>query len=199
MAELLSSLSGRFACRQFTSQTLADAQLGLILEAGRIAPSAFGIEPWRFISVRSATAKEKVASACFNQPPAATAPVLIAIVALVGATVPGSAFAEARLKAEAGDMPLDELREMYRGFYVQIEPRNWAIAQCNFAAAQMMVQATAMGLASCPMGGFEEPALAAALGLDQDEVPALVMAIGNCVHAQGERRRRGMDEILSVL
>lgn len=198
MAELLSSLGGRFACRQFKSQPVTEAELGLVLEAGRIAPSAFGMEPWRFVAVKSAAAKDKVAAACFNQSPAATAPVMIAIVARVEASAPGTVFSEARLLAEAGSMPMEELREMYRGFHAQIEPQSWAIAQCNFAAAQMMVQATALGLATCPMGGFDEAALAAALGLAKGEVPALVLALGHCAQAQGERRRQGMDEVVTV-
>ena len=199
MSELLPSLKGRFACRQFESKPPSDGELALILEAGRIAPSAFGIEPWRFVMAQSSQAKEKVVAACFNQVPAATAPVMIAIVALAGATEPGSAFAEARLQAEAGDMPLDDLRDMYREFYTRIEPGNWTTAQCNFAAAQMMIQATALGLASCPIGGFDETALSAALALAPDEVPALVLAVGHCALKQGERRRRGMNEILSTV
>ena len=199
MAELLSSLGGRFACRQFKSQPVTEVELGLVLEAGRIAPSAYGIEPWRFIVAQTAPAKDKVAAACFNQSPATTAPVMIAIVARIEAAAPGTAFSEARLLAEAGSMPIEELREMYRGFHAQIEPKSWAIAQCNFAAAQMMVQATALGLATCPMGGFDEAALAAALGLPQGETPALVLALGHCAQAQGERRRQGMDEVVTAI
>ena len=101
MAELLSSLGGRFACRQFKSQPVTEAELGLVLEAGCIAPSAFGIEPWRFIVAQTAPAKDKVAAACFNQSPAATAPVMIAIVARVEAAAPGTAFSEARLLCPA--------------------------------------------------------------------------------------------------
>lgn len=199
MSELLPSLKERFACRQFENNPLSDAELGLILEAGRIAPSAFGIEPWRFVVVQSGQAREKVVAACFNQVPAATAPVMITIVALAGATDPGSAFVEDRLRAEAGDMPLDDLRDMYREFYARIEPGNWTTAQCNFAAAQMMIQATALGLASCPIGGFDETALSAALALAPNEVPALVLAVGHCALKQGDRRRRAMNEILSTI
>ena len=197
MAELLSSLKGRFACRQFTDEPVPGEQFERVMEAGRIAPSAYGMEPWRFIAIRSPAARRNVAAACYNQPAASTAPELIAVVALAEALTPGSAFVEARLAAEAGGPPPEELREAYRGLYAQIEPRSWAIAQCNFAAAQMMIQATALGLASCPIGGFDEAALASALGLTPGEVPALLLALGHCAQTQGARRRRSMDEILS--
>ncbi len=198
MAELLNALGRRFSCRQYTGEPVADAELNLVLEAGRIAPSAFGMEPWRFIVVRSPAVKEKVAAACFDQPAAAGVPLMIAIVALAGVLEPGSAYVEARLTAEAGGQPPPrELREAYRGMHAQIDPRGWAIAQCSFAAAQMMVQAASMGLATCPMGGFDEAALARALGLAGGEIPALMLALGHCGEARGERRRRGMDEIVT--
>lgn len=200
MAQLLSSISKRFSCRQYTKEPVSQAELGVILEAGRIAPSAFGMEPWRFVVVQSTAAREKVASACNGQEPATTAPVMIVVVALVDELAPGSDFVEARLRAEAGgNPPQDELHEAYRDMHGQTNPRDWALAQCNFSAAQMMIQATALGLASCTMGGFDEQALSAALNLVHGEVPALVLAIGHCAEAQGERRRRGMDEILSIL
>jgi nitroreductase len=199
MAELLSALTGRFSCRQFEGRAVADDELERVLEAGRIAPSAFGMEPWRFVVLKSPAARGKVVAACFGQAPAASAPLMIAIVALVEALAPGSAFVETRLTAEAGGPPPLELREMYRGFHAQVEPKSWAVAQCNFAAAQMMVEATALGLATCPMGGFDEAALTAALGLSSAEVPALVLALGHCGEAQGERRRRGMDELVTVI
>lgn len=196
MADLLPALTGRFACRSFTGKAVSDADLQTVLEAGRIAPSGFGMEPWRFMVVRTAEARSRVASACFDQPPAATAPVLIAVIALVEALQPDSAYVQARLEAEAGGGPVpDELKAAYRGFYDHTDVRNWAIGQCNFAATQMMIQATSLGLATCPIGGFDEAALAAALDIPAGEVPALVLALGYCAGQQGERRRKLISEI----
>jgi nitroreductase len=196
MADLLPALTGRFACRSFTDRVVTDRALQTILEAGRIAPSGFGMEPWRFMVVGTSEAGSKVASACFNQPPAVTAPVLVAVIALVDALWPDTAYVQARLHAEAGGGPVpDELKAAYRGFHEHADVRNWAIGQCNFAAAQMMVQAASMGLATCPIGGFDEAALAAALNLPSGEVPALVLAVGHCADRQGERHRKTMEEI----
>jgi len=199
MAELLSALRGRFSCRQYGMTPVADDELNLVLEAGRIAPSAVGMEPWRFVVVQSPEARAKVAAACFDQPAAASAPLMIAVVALVEALAPGSDYVEARLAAEAGGPPSEELRQVWRALYAENEPKPWAVGQCHFAAAQMMVQAASMGLATCPMGGFDEAALTKALELPKGEAPALVLALGHCAGKQGERRRRGMDEVVTVI
>lgn len=196
MADLLLALTRRFACRTFTDQAVSEAALQAILEAGCIAPSGFGMEPWRFMVIRTAAVKSLMTSACFNQAPVASAPVLIAVIALVDALQPDSAYVQARLEAEAGGGPApDELKSAYRGFHKHADVRNWAIGQCNFAAAQVMVQATSLGLATCPIGGFDEAALSAALSLPVGEVPALVLAVGHCAQPQGERRRKSMREM----
>ena len=59
----------------------------------------------------------------------------------------------------------------------------WAQGQCNFAAAQLLLQATHMGLGSCPIGGFDSPALATAAAIPAGEVPAQVIALGHCRYA----------------
>lgn len=200
MADLLPALTTRFACRSFMDEAVAEPALRTILEAGRIAPSGFGMEPWRFVIVSSAAIKSRLATACFNQTPVASAPVLIAVVALVKALQLDSAYVQSRLEAEAGGGPVpDELKAAYRGFHEHADARNWAIGQCNFAAAQMMVQASSLGLATCPIGGFDEAALAAALNLPSGEVPALVLAVGHCADRQGKRRRKTMEETCQKL
>lgn len=199
MAQLLSSICGRFSCREFAAEPISKEMLESVIEAGRIAPSGFGMEPWRFIVVQSSAARVNVEVACQNQAPVTTAPVLIALVALVDALAPDSDFVEARLTAEAGGPPPPELQENYRNFYESSDVRGWAIGQCNFAAAQMMTQATALGLASCAIGGFDEQALALALGLGQGEIPALVLALGHCAQQQGERKRRPVQDLLQII
>jgi nitroreductase len=200
MAELLSSIGRRYACRKFHGRPVDSHELKLVLEAGRIAPSAFGIEPWRFVVVQSPAARAKVAAACYGQEPVVSAPVLIAIVAEYGVLDPDSAFVEARLTAESdGSPPSQELRGMYRDFHGRTDLKAWSLAQCNFAAVQMMVQAAGMGLATCPVGGYDEEALGALLGLVEGETPALVLALGHCAEPQGERHRRTLDEIVTTI
>ena len=197
MTELLPALEKRFACRGFDGNAVQEVQLDSILEAGRIAPSGFGMEPWRFVVARTPETRSAAAAACFSQQPATTAPALIGIVALVDALRPDSGYVRARLEAEANGPVPEALSSAYRSFHAQMNAREWAIAQCNFAAAQMMAQAAFLGLATCPIGGFDEHALRVAMNLREDETPALVLALGHCADGQGERRRRPLAEIVT--
>lgn len=46
-------MQNRYSCRKFGDGQLTDEELGTILEAGRIAPSACNNQPWRFIVLQS--------------------------------------------------------------------------------------------------------------------------------------------------
>ena len=188
------AIQRRYACRDFVADhEVAAEQLALLLEAGRLAPSSFGLEPWRFIAVTDAVQRAAVARACHDQPAASTAAALIVIVALVAALDPGSDYVRARLAAEARGQDAEPVHAAYRAFYRAECIAGWALGQCNFAAAHMLLQAAHMGLGSCPLGGFDTPALAAALDLPPGELPALVVALGQCRYAAPDRIRKRPD------
>ena len=116
--QLLDAIQQRYACREFSAdQPVSADELSAVLEAGRLAPSAFGLEPWRFISVTDAAGKTAIAHACFDQPAAATAAAFIAIVALVDALDPDSAYVRARFEAEARGQDSAPIYEAYRPHY----------------------------------------------------------------------------------
>jgi len=185
------AIQRRYACHEFAAGKPVPADdLTWILEAGRLAPSAFGLEPWRFIVVTDAPGRAAVARACQDQPAATTATALIAIVALVAALEPDSDYVRARFAAEARGQDTEPIYSAYRSLYRRESMTAWAQGQCNFAAAQMLLQAAHMGIGSCPIGGYDAAALAAALALPAGEVPALVIALGQCRYAAPERLRK---------
>lgn len=57
MNETISVILNRTSIRKFTGDTIADADLNLILSAGMSAPSAVNMQPWAFILV---TDKDKL-------------------------------------------------------------------------------------------------------------------------------------------
>ena len=50
--KVLSSYQWRLATKKFDpTKNVSDEDLEVILEAGRLAPSSYGLEPWRFLVV----------------------------------------------------------------------------------------------------------------------------------------------------
>jgi len=194
MPALLDAIQQRYACREFVvGQAVAESDLDLLREAGRLAPSAFGLEPWRFITVTGDAERAAVAQACYDQPAAATAAALIVIVALVDALDPDSDYVRAQFEAEARGEDTASIYEAYRAFYRKDGVAAWARGQCHFAAAHMLLQAAHLGLGSCPIGGFDEAALTAVLNIPPGESPALVIALGHCAYTAPQRMRKDFD------
>ncbi len=188
--KLLPEIRARYACREFLSDAVSSGDTAAVLEAGRLAPSGFGLEPWRFVVVADDPTRRAMAQACFGQIPVVTAPVLVAIMAMVEQLHPGSDYVRARFETEARGQPVDAIHAAYQAFYRADTIAAWAVGQCNFAAAHMLLQATHLGLASCPIGGFDSAQVARVLRLPLGEIPALVIAFGHCAHSQPERLRK---------
>lgn len=192
--DLLEAIRQRYACRAFVpGRPLTAHELDLLREAGRLAPSAFGLEPWRFVTVTGTAERARIARACYDQPAAASAAAFIVIVALVAALDPGSDYVRARFEAEARGQDPAPIFDAYRAFLKEASLVAWSQGQCNFAAAHMLLQAAHLGLGSCPIGGFDAAALATAVSLPDGEVPALVIALGHCAEAAPARLRKPLD------
>ena len=191
---LLDAIRQRYACREFSADRPVSAdELATVLEAGQLAPSAFGLEPWRFITATDPGQRAAIAHACFDQPVAQTAAAFIAIVALVDALHPDSDYVRARFAAEARGEDPAPIYDAYRPHYHADSIAAWAQGQCNFAAAHMLLQAAHLEIASCPLGGFDAGLLAKALAIPAGETPALVIALGHCADEAPERIRKPLN------
>jgi nitroreductase len=192
---LIDAIRQRYACREFVAgESVSADELALLLEAGRLAPSAFGLEPWRFVTVTETAGRAAIARACYDQPAAATAAAFVVIVALAAALDPDSGYVRARFTAEARGQDPGPIYSAYRSLYRAGSMAAWAQGQCNFAAAHMLLQAAHMGLGSCPIGGFDSEVLAAAAAIPAGEAPALVIALGHCAHAAPVRIRKPLND-----
>lgn len=68
MDKLTQALNFRHACKKFdTSKKINETEIEYILEAGRLSPSGFGIEPWHFVVVDSSKIKSELRAACYDQ------------------------------------------------------------------------------------------------------------------------------------
>ena len=72
----------RHATRNFdTNKKITYKDRDYILEAGRLSPSSFGIEPWEFLVIESRSIRKKLQDACFGQEQVASASLVIVVLA----------------------------------------------------------------------------------------------------------------------
>lgn len=59
--QILAAYRFRHACKEFDSEKkISDADFQFILETGRLSPSSFGFEPWKFIVLQNPRIREKL-------------------------------------------------------------------------------------------------------------------------------------------
>jgi nitroreductase len=59
--EIIEAYWFRHACKEFDSaQKISAEDFDFILETGRLSPSSFGLEPWKFLVVQNLELREKL-------------------------------------------------------------------------------------------------------------------------------------------
>ena len=76
--DLMQAIRARRSIRSFLDRPVEEEKLLAILEAGRLAPSARNMQDWRFIVVKDADTRSRLAVAARDQQFVGQAPVVIA-------------------------------------------------------------------------------------------------------------------------
>ena len=207
MNAVLDALHFRHACKKFDpSRKIPAEQLQAILECGRLSPSSFGMEPWKFIVVKNDDLRARLRVACWNQPQITDASDVVVIVARPEDVRPGSDFVKAKFaRRKLGEEAENAYLERYRSHFQQeVEPvmsyYAWASKQCYIALANMLTGAAAMGIDSCPIEGFCKRDVEAVLELDGvNRQVAVIFALGYRAAEQTPQLRSDASEVIEYV
>jgi nitroreductase len=152
-----------------------------LVRIGTSAPTSFHLQNWRFIAVRTQEAKARLRPIAWSQPAITEAAVTFIV---VGQLADSSVVPE-RLApvVEAGIMPqkmVPEWEVPARGLYQDFpqRQRDEAVRTATFGAAAMIYVARSWGLGSTPMIGFDAEAVHREFGLCENEVPVMLLSVG---------------------
>src|SRR5262245_21225239 len=76
---LLPEIERRYAVKEFKAESITEAAIAEIVEAGRLAPSAKNRQAWRFVVITDPVLRSKIAEASYGDDVVATAPCLVAL------------------------------------------------------------------------------------------------------------------------
>jgi nitroreductase len=160
-----------------------------------MAPSPDNVQPWRFVAVRSAEARARLAPAAMGQPHGAPAQALIVLYADMEdalATVDEMIHPELdetdRARAKSGFL------ERFGASAVE-ERQEYAHGLAYIALGYLLLSAEAMGYSASPLLEFDRAQIMEALGLPAHvTIPALV-AIGKAAEPALPRHRHSVDRI----
>ncbi|CAH1190432.1 Putative NAD(P)H nitroreductase YfkO [Paenibacillus auburnensis] len=212
--EILSAFEFRHATKEFdSSRKISDEDFQFILETGRLSPSSFGFEPWRFVVVQNPELREKLrlhAWGAQKQLPTASHFVLIlsrqpkdlaADSSFIGGMmrdVQQLPPAVAEGKQKVYDTFLNDDFGLRGNERAQFE---WGARQTYLALGNMMTSAALIGIDSCPIEGFDkekiEQTLEAEGILDREHFGiACMVAFGYRIHEPRGKTRQTADQVI---
>ena len=162
-------------------KNLDDALLKDIINLAILAPSAFNLQPWEIIAVKSKEAKEKLYKLSSNQPKVLEAPVTLIIVGDKNGYDTSNPIWDVFLKMFNGDKEkLANTQGYAYSLYGTSEERKIKFAESNAAllAMSIMYAAKAFGVDSHPMSGIDFDGIKEEFGLDDNKTIVMTIALG---------------------
>ncbi len=202
--DLLRVLQERHACKLFDeNKKVSKEDLEFILEAGRLSPSSYGMEHWKFLVITNKELKEKIRKIAYDQAQVSSCSHLIVILAKIKALKDQKYI---RYMFERRNMPKDLTEfyiERYTNFVNSLSKEDlscWSKKQTFIAATSMMIAASSIGIDSCPMEGFDKKALEELLNINTEEYEAsLMLPIGYRVNEPWPKYRLPLEEITEYI
>jgi nitroreductase len=181
MNEILTKLHWRYATKCFEpSKKLTEDEVHTILESGRLAPSSYGLQPWKFIVVENPEVRKKLQEAAYGQPQIVDASHLVVLCRL---SCLGSdhveKFVESTAKVQM--VPVSELDGFKEMLLTSVNGlsqealEHWMAKQVYIALGFMLHTAALMEIDTCPMEGFENKKFDEILGLEAMGVNSVVL------------------------
>ncbi|UII56605.1 NAD(P)H-dependent oxidoreductase [Cytobacillus spongiae] len=212
--EVLEAFLNRHATKEFDpKKKVAHEDMEFILETGRLSPSSFGFEPWRFLVIQNSALREKIkhtAWGAYGKLPDASHFVIILARSKKDTTY-DSAYLEdhftnfKKLPADFKANYLQRIEEFQKVDFQLLENdrrlHDWASKQTYIALANMMTSAAIIGIDSCPIEGFSYEKmnqLLAEEGLLEDGSfhISVMVAFGYRAKEPKEKTRRPAEDII---
>jgi len=194
--ELFTAIESRRAVKHYdTTRKMSEADFQKIISAALLSPTSYNIQHWRFIRVSNPQQRVEIQDAAWGQEQVTDASELLILCADTQAWQdrPERYWAEA--SQEAQDMLVPMLQDFYRGR--EDVQRDEAFRSCGMAAQTIMLAAKALGYDSCPMIGFDAPAVGELIKLPKNHVIGMMITLGTAAKpANGRGGQLPLEQVL---
>jgi nitroreductase len=183
-SSFLSNLEWRRAVKHFGSKPVDTTP---IINAMINAPSSFGLQPYKIVTVRNAELKKQLRTASFDQAQVTECDTLFVLCSRTNI--------EDRAEEYLQQTKLEGMRQMLTGFLSSIPDKTgWASRQAYIALGFGLAACTELKIPSCPMEGFIPSEVQRVLGLPDTLVPCVLLAVGSAADNDGVFPRFRFDQ-----
>lgn len=176
-------LQWRYATKRFDATKKISPRDWQSLEQSLLAaPSSFGLQPWRFITISDTELRKKLLPHSWNQPQIIEASHLVVLAARTSVSPEYVDSFIKRICAVRGmkEADLEQYRGMMNGFVASLSApgavENWCASQVYLALGMLLSAAAVLGIDACPIEGFSHAAYNEALDLPARGYSAKVVA-----------------------
>ena len=159
---LLQQLHWRYATKKFDpSRKIAEAEWKTLEQALVLTPSAYGVQPWKFLVIENPDLRRALVPATKNQPQVVDASHYVVFAIKAGLSVADIDAHVARIIALRGVAPESTagFRQVMVGRLVEGMTReqvdDWAKRQIYLALGNFLTCAALMGIDTCPIEGCD--------------------------------------------
>jgi nitroreductase len=174
-------LRWRYATKKFDpSRKIPEREFSGLLESLRLAPSSYGLQPWKFVIVRDKALRKILREHAWDQPQVTDASHFIVLCALKTmdenyVKTFTAQIAQARGVARES---LTDYEQMMLGPLKALSPAAlsvWMKRQVYLALGMLLAQCAHKKIDSCPMEGFDAKKFDEILGLEKLNLESIVL------------------------
>lgn len=180
------------------TREISEDRIRELFRLASLAPSAWNLQHWHFIVVRSAEQKERLRKAANNQPKVTEASLTVVVCGNLDAYRDADRIYDSFVRN--GYLSEEQKRRKIIGieqFYADPQNRrDEAIRNASLAAQTLILAATEMGYATCPMIGFDPDAVREVVELPDHLIPVMLITVGFGEETRPRNDRKPFEEIV---
>lgn len=185
------------------NRDVSEETIRQVVDLAVLAPSAFNLQPWKLLAVRTPEAKKKLRAVAFDQPKIEEAPWTFIVLADKEGYGDDNPEWEAKVKAFGSAEQVNGYKQFAGMLYGTSEQRKYKFAESNagLLAMSLMYAAQVYGIESHAMSGLDFDGIKAAFGIEDRYEVSMAIAFGYLAPGQTlypRMARRGFDEIAEV-
>lgn len=182
--DIIKSLNWRYATKKFDQRKkVSEKDFEMLMEAARLAPSSWGLQPWKFVVVKNKKLRQKLFESCEQDQ------VLDAshFVVLCGMTKVDERHITRHIEsiAKAQGVTVESLKNYKKAIMNsmlsknEVQLKKWISNQVFLSLGVLLSACAVNKIDACPMGGFDHKDFDKILGLKKRGLQSIVCcAIG---------------------
>ena len=187
------------------NKSLSEELLKKIINMAVLAPSAFNLQPWRIIAVKTDSGKQRLFELANKQEKVLDAPVTLIIVGNKNGFDDTNPVWDEMLQSVGGNAGMVAGAKGAAAYlYGSSEERKIKFAESNagLLACSLMIAAQDFGVDSHPMSGIDFDGIHREFGLKESETVVMLICLGyfnSSKHSHPRRPRRLFEEIATIV